>query len=74
AQAASLQVNAALPVTHHAVFARDPVLEYDRSSHPFRRDLVTQPIEMTDGFVHIPDRPGLGIEVRRDTLARFRVN
>ena len=74
AQAASLQVIAALPVTHHAVFARDPVLEYDRSSHPFRRDLVTQPIEMTDGFVHISDRPGLGIEVRRDTLARFRVN
>ena len=74
AQAASLQVIAALPVTHHAVFARDPVLEYDRSSHPFRRDLVTQPIEMTDGFVHIPDRPGLGIEVRRDTLERFRVN
>jgi L-alanine-DL-glutamate epimerase-like enolase superfamily enzyme len=29
---------------------------------------------MTDGFVHIPDRPGLGIEVRRDTLERFRVN
>jgi D-galactarolactone cycloisomerase len=74
AQAASLQVIASLPVTHHAVFARDPVLEYDRSSHPFRRDLVTQPIEMTDGFVHIPDRPGLGIEVRRDTLDRFRVN
>lgn len=74
AQAASLQVIAALPVTHHAVFARDPVLEYDRSSHPFRRDLVTQPIEMTDGFVHIPDGPGLGIEVRRDTLERFRVN
>ena len=74
AQAASLQVIAALPVTHHAVFARDPVLEYDRSSHPFRRDLVTHPIEMTDGFVHIPNGPGLGIEVRRDTLERFRVN
>ena len=74
AQAASLQVIAALPVTHHAVFARDPVLEYDRSSHPFRRDLVTQPIEMTNGFVPIPNGPGLGIEVRRDTLERFRVN
>ncbi|MEI6025841.1 MAG: mandelate racemase/muconate lactonizing enzyme family protein [Betaproteobacteria bacterium] len=74
AQAASLQMIAALPVTHHAVFARDPVLEYDRSSHPFRRHLVTQPIEMTDGFVHIPNGPGLGIEVRRDTLERFRVN
>ena len=74
AQAASLQMIAALPVTHHAVFARDPVLEYDRSSHPFRRDLVTQPIERVDGFVAIPDAPGLGIEVRRDTLERYRVN
>lgn len=65
---------AARLVAHHAVLARDPVLEYDRSSHPLRKDLVTQPIEMTDGFGHIPDRPGLGIEVRRDTLERFRVN
>jgi L-alanine-DL-glutamate epimerase-like enolase superfamily enzyme len=29
---------------------------------------------MTDGFVPIPNGPGLGIEVRRDTLERFRVN
>ena len=35
AQAASLQVIAALPVAHHSVFAREPVLEYDR----FRRIL-----------------------------------
>jgi D-galactarolactone cycloisomerase len=74
AQAASLQVIAALPVTHHSIFARDPVLEYDRSSHPFRRDLVAQPMEMQEGFVEVPDGPGLGIEVRRDTLARFKVN
>jgi D-galactarolactone cycloisomerase len=74
AQAASLQVIAALPVTHHSIFARDPVLEYDRSSHPFRRDLVARPMEMQEGFVEVPDGPGLGIEVRRDTLARFKVN
>ena len=72
AQAASLQVIAALPVTHHSLFAREPILEYDRSSHPFRRELITQPIELSDGMVKIPDGPGLGIEVVAETLDRYR--
>ena len=73
AQAASLHLIAALPVAHHAVFARSPVLEYDRSSHPFRRDLVTEPIELVDGAVPVPQGPGLGLTLRPDTLDRFRI-
>lgn len=73
AQAASLHLIAALPVAHHSVFARPPVLEYDRSSHPFRRELVTEPIEMTDGAVPVPQGPGLGITLRAETLDRFRI-
>ncbi len=73
AQAASLQLIAALPVTHHSLFARAPILEYDRSTHPFRRDLIAHPVDLADGVVSIPDGPGLGIEVRADTVARFRV-
>jgi D-galactarolactone cycloisomerase len=72
AQAASLQFIAALPTAHHSLFARPPILEYDQSEHPFRRELTTTPIEMRDGWVAIPDGPGLGIEIRRDTLTRFR--
>jgi D-galactarolactone cycloisomerase len=74
AQAASLQVIASLPVTHHSLFAREPILEYDRSSHPFRRELVTEPISLVDGVVSIPDGPGLGIELVPETLQRYRVN
>jgi D-galactarolactone cycloisomerase len=74
AQAASLQLIAALPVTHHSLYARAPVLEYDRSSHPFRRDLVTEPLNLVDGMVEVPTGPGLGIEIRRETIARYRVN
>lgn len=74
AQAASLQVLAALPVTHHSLFAREPILEYDRSSHPFRRELVTEPLSLEDGVVSIPDGPGLGIEVVPEALERYRVN
>jgi len=74
AQAASLQWIASLPVTHHSLYARAPVLEYDRSSHPFRRDLVSPPLDLVDGMVPIPQGPGLGIEVRRETVERFKVN
>lgn len=71
AQAASLQLMAALPVAHHSVFTREPILEYDRSSHPFRRDLVTKPIDLEEGWVPIPSSPGLGIEIRPETVKRF---
>jgi D-galactarolactone cycloisomerase len=72
AQAASLQLIAALPITHHALFAQGPVLEYDRSSHPFRQQLITQPIIQQGGWVQIPHGPGLGVEVDRAVLERYR--
>ena len=71
AQAASLQVIAAVPVAHHSLYAQEPVLEYDRSSHPFRQHLVSQPIQLVDGWVEISSRPGLGVDVDRATLDRY---
>ena len=73
AQAASLQLIAALPVPHHSLFAQEPVLEYDRSSHPFRQQLISQPIEQQGGWVTIPSGHGLGIEVDRAVLEKYRV-
>jgi D-galactarolactone cycloisomerase len=73
AQAASLQLIAALPVTHHSIFARQPILEYDQSSHPFRRELIESPIEMESGMVSIPNEPGLGIAINRKTVEKYKV-
>ena len=73
AQAASLQVIAAVPVAHHSIYAQQPILEYDRSSHPFRQHLIRQPIQQIEGWVEIPSMPGLGIEVDRATVDRYRV-
>jgi D-galactarolactone cycloisomerase len=73
AQAASLHLIAAVPVAHHSVFAQDPIFEYDRSSHPFRQHLVTQPLEQRDGWLEVPTRPGLGVELDRGVLARYRM-
>ena len=72
AQAALLQMLAAIPTTHHALFADGPLLEYDRSSHPFRRQLIAAPIDIdATGMVQIPDGPGLGIEIDRDVVAHY---
>jgi D-galactarolactone cycloisomerase len=54
------------------LFAQQPLLEYDRSSHPFRQQLTTTPIELVDGWVNIPSKPGLGIEVDRSILDKYR--
>jgi D-galactarolactone cycloisomerase len=59
-------------VAHHSLFAQQPLLEYDRSSHPFRQQLTTTPIELVDGWVNIPSKPGLGIEVDRSILEKYR--
>lgn len=72
AQAASLQVIAAVPVAHHSLFPQEPVLEYDRSSHPFRQQLVREPMQLVAGWVEVPSRPGLGVEIDRATLERYR--
>jgi D-galactarolactone cycloisomerase len=73
AQAASLQVIAAVPVAHHSVFAQQPIFEYDRSSHPFRQHLITEPLEQRDGWLAVRNKPGLGVEVDRAVLERYRI-
>ena len=73
AQAASLQLIAALPVTHHSVFPTEPILEYDTSSHPFRHELISPAVVQQGGWVDVPQKPGLGIEVNREVLGRYAV-
>jgi D-galactarolactone cycloisomerase len=71
--AASLQLLAVLPShTPVSLAPLQPMLEFDRTEHPIRQSLLVQPIEHTGGIVRVPDGPGLGIEVDRDALARFK--
>jgi len=72
--AAAMQLPAVLPTTTPAFGAHQPLLEYDSTPHPFRQDLLVEPIVVADGVATVPQGPGLGIEVRRDVLERWRVN
>jgi D-galactarolactone cycloisomerase len=70
--AASLQLLAVLaPHTPPSLAPAEPMLEFDRTEHPIRQALLTTPIEHVDGFVRVPEGPGLGIEIDRAALARF---
>jgi D-galactarolactone cycloisomerase len=70
-QAASLQLIAAIPVANHALFPKDILLEFDTSSHPFREHLTDLPLRQREGWVEIPQKPGLGIEIDRKTLEKY---
>jgi len=74
AQAASIQVIASIPYTHHSIFARSPILEYDQSSHPFRRELLKIPLELDDGMINVSAKPGLGIDVNMATIKKYKCN
>ncbi len=70
-QAASLQLIAAIPPANHALFAKELLLEFDTSSHPFREHLTDMPLRQKQGWVEIPQKPGLGIEVDRETIEKY---
>lgn len=69
--AAALQLLAVLPHNPPRHTPREPLLELDRSEHPFRQAVLKTPIEHSAGVVRVPDRPGLGIDVDRAALERF---
>lgn len=69
--AAALQFMAALVPNPPRRDPVEPILEFDRTDNPFRQAVLRRPIEPVNGWVTIPDRPGLGIEVNRDALAAF---
>jgi len=58
---------------HRGEKLSEPILEYDRSSHPFRQYLVKRPIQLAGAWVEIPSEPGLGVEVDRTVLDKFAV-
>lgn len=70
--AAALQFMAALLPNPPRENPIEPILEFDRTDNPFRQAIVTTPIEHKNGVVAIPNGPGLGIEIDRAALERFK--
>ena len=71
--AATVQFLAALPDQPPAFRPIPPMLEFEQTPNPLRDELAREPIVQRRGVVAVPDGPGLGIEVDRGVLARFKV-
>ncbi|HYM71381.1 MAG TPA: mandelate racemase/muconate lactonizing enzyme family protein [Stellaceae bacterium] len=72
ALAASLQLIACLPHNPPGLHPIEPLLEFDQSEHPIRMAVITEPIVQRDGWVAIPEGPGIGVEIDRAALAKFK--
>ncbi|MEL0637482.1 mandelate racemase/muconate lactonizing enzyme family protein [Marinomonas sp. TI.3.20] len=72
--AASLQFIASIPSSPLSLNPTHPMLEFDQSSHPFRKDLIFDGISMVNGKVQIPTKPGIGIDVNRSIIDEYKIN
>lgn len=54
-----------------AALANGITVEVDQTGNPFIDQLLTEPLQIRDGLLRLPDAPGLGIEIDRAALRRF---
>ena len=61
--AACVQLNASLPNFYiHEYF--------DEFNEPWEREIVDHPVEAVDGYIQVPDRPGLGIDLNIEEILK----
>jgi L-rhamnonate dehydratase len=64
--AASIHLIAAIP--------NSPFLEFSVTESAIRKELLQKPFMQKDGYVDVPQKPGLGIELNPEVIKKFGVN
>ena len=50
------------------------MVEWDQTGHGPRTELLNEPFDYDNrGMMRLPERPGLGVTLNRDTLEKYRV-
>jgi len=71
--AASIQLAAAIPNFLTYEYMRSDWSE--THPNPLRESLTLEPVEkFADGYIEVPDKPGLGIELNEDIVSKYLVN
>ncbi len=47
------------------------ILEYLPDDNPHRSAIVNEPMRLVEGFLQLPDEPGLGIDLNEEALGQF---
>jgi len=64
--AASLQFIASIP--------NGSLLEFCEADTPIRKELLAEDFHMAGGYVSVPEKPGLGIEINDEAIEKYRVD
>jgi L-alanine-DL-glutamate epimerase-like enolase superfamily enzyme len=57
-----------------AAAAAGSIVEYPVGANPMLTDLIEEPVRVIDGHIEVPDRPGLGFNIREEHLIHHTVN
>ena len=71
--AATIHLCALLPDPHWGFATDTPMLELDQSENPWRNGLARNQLRFRKGFVDVPTKPGLGIEVDEAMVKKYAV-
>jgi len=71
--AASAHLLSLLPDPHWGLPTDTPLLEIDQGENPWRDGLAIEPLKPRDGFVTVPTKPGLGIEINEEVVRKYAV-
>lgn len=87
-QQAAIVENAGIPYTHHCAFdlgIRTAAILHavhgipgfslppDTTYYAWKEDVITEPFDLMNGQMTVPNKPGLGISVDMDTVEKYRV-
>ena len=45
--------------------------EYTGESEPPKSELLVEPLELKDGYLIVPEGPGLGVELNEEAIAKY---
>ena len=57
----------------YAFMRRAVFQEFNVTTGPLSRELCRNPLTLKDGFLEVPQGPGLGVEVDEATIEKYRV-
>lgn len=71
--AATLHFLASIPDQPPSLFPFPPLLEFEQCENPFRDFLGREPIHQVQGIVSVPTGAGLGVDLDRKVIDKYRV-
>lgn len=57
----------------NAFLRRASFIEFNTSEGPLSRSLVKEPLKLKDGYLDVPEGPGLGVEVDEEAIRKYRI-